>query len=338
MTLEINKPNWKLYTGIPILIFICCYAITITTVYKNNSDLLSYGILTDLLFTSPLIYFFIIRKSNISKLTILRVLLLGILVSGFILNSEKLELLGVLKKWVSPLIEIFLFVFIFHKFRLVNSAAKTQNATKVDFLIHCRNLFGILLSNTKAGNVLASEIAIMYYAFFGKLNNQEKNNFTSYKENGILALLYALLMVLIIETITMHFVFALLNSLFAWILTGLSLYTCLQLFAHIRAIKLRPIKIENNILELRMGLAADASISLSNIKSIEVTTTDCLKTNAEHISLFKTFESHNICIELNHPTEIIKIFGIKKHSSTILLFVDNPAEFKNTLTTFMIND
>ena len=118
MNTEIYKPNIKLYIGVPILIFISCYLVTLTNTFKANSETLSYGIIADLLLTAPLVYFFIIRHSSISKATILRVFLLGILVSGFVLDSEKFEMVNVLKKWISPIIELIVFLFIIKKFQL----------------------------------------------------------------------------------------------------------------------------------------------------------------------------------------------------------------------------
>jgi hypothetical protein len=188
-----------------------------------------------------------------------------------------------------------------------------------------------LLGNKKLGNVVASEISTIYYVFFCATKKTENPKFTSYKESGVLAVLYALLMVLTIETITMHFVFALVGNIFAWILTGLSIYTCLQFFAHIRAVKLRPSNIENNILHLHMGLAADANIDIANIKAIELTTKDYVDNDFVKISLFKKLESHNVRIELYESIEVIKMFGLKSESKTILFFVDSPAELKETI-------
>ena len=98
MNVGIVKPNWKLYLGIPILIYTACYLITFTPTFKTHPQALSYGILADLIIVSPLIYFLIIRKSTISKSTIIRVFLVGIAIAGLILNTEKIEALSVLKK------------------------------------------------------------------------------------------------------------------------------------------------------------------------------------------------------------------------------------------------
>lgn len=333
MNVEIYKPNFKLYIGIPILIFTSCYLVTLTNTFKANTEVLSYGIIADLLLTAPLVYYFIIRNSSISNATILRVFLIGVLVSSLILNSEKFEIIHVLKKWISPVIELIVFLFIIKKFHKLNSDSKREKGNSIDFLFHCRDVFGNLLGNKKLGNIVASEISTIYYLFFYASKKTENSKFTSYKESGVLAVLYALLMVLIIETITMHFVFALVGDIFAWILTGLSLYTCLQFIAHIRAIKLRPSNIENNILYLHMGLAADVNIDISNIKTIELTTKDYVEKDLVKISLLKKLESHNVRIDFYESIEVIKMFGLKTESKAILFFVDSPKEFKETIIT-----
>jgi hypothetical protein len=335
MYIERHKPNCKLYIGIPVFIFISCYLITQTTAFKTNSEALSYGILADLLLTSPLIYFLLIRKSSISKATIIRVILLGILVSGLILNPENFAFVDVLKKWVSPLIELFVFLFIIRKFRKLNSESKLRNINNTDFLIHCREVFTNMLGSRKMGNIIASEISMIYYAFFGRAVKMNTHKYSSYKESAILALLYALLMILIIETIAMHFVFAMLGNVFAWTLTALSLYTCIQLFAHIRAVKLRQITIDNDILNLYMGLAADAKINIANIRTIELTRKEVIDKDVIKISLLKKLEGHNLRIELYEPIEVIKMFGLKKESKTVLFFVDDPNKLRETLMGLM---
>ncbi len=327
MTIDLKNynPSKKLYIGIPFLLYIGCFLITLLPIYKNNINSISLGIVFDLLITIPLIYFLIIRKSNISKLTILRVFLISILLGGIILNSDSNFILNFCKTWISPLVEGTIIFIVIKKLVKKNRLLKLKGEQHIDFLIHCRNIFG----QQKTSNIIASEIAMFYYVFFSSKNqNIGKNNvFTSFKENGLIVVLYTLLSILLIEAVVMHFAFSLINNIFAWIITGLSLYTCMQFFAHIRAIKKRLINIKKNSLELFMGLAADAFIEIDNIKSIEYITKDCDDKDAIKIALLGKLESHNMMLKVKKPIEIIKMFGIKKQASTILFFVDQPTEF-----------
>ena len=131
----------------------------------------------------------------------------------------------------------------------------------------------------------------------------------------------------------MHFLLNLWNTTIAWVLTGLSCYTCLQLFAHIRAVKARSIIINTSSFEVHNGLAGDAYILFDNIEKIEVSNKKPINREAIKISLLKGLENHNIVVYLKSPIETTKIFGIKKHTDTILFFVDKPKEFINILHT-----
>ena len=258
-----NKPNWAIALGIPFLIFVSCLLITFSSKFKGNNELLSNGILFDLLITAPLMYFLAIRKSNVSKLTVIRVFIVGLLFAGVILRSHSNPILQIIKTWISPLIELLVIFIIGSKFYVANKKAKAANENKVDFLMHCRSVMLQVLGTKKWPILIPSEVAVMYYAFF---NVKEKSadyqtKFTSYKENGLLLILGVILSIFLVETTGVHFLLTVWSKTIAWVITGLSLYTCLQLFAHMRAIKARPIVINAHSFEVHNGLAGDACYS-----------------------------------------------------------------------------
>ncbi|MEO6903726.1 MAG: hypothetical protein ABI315_11360 [Bacteroidia bacterium] len=329
-----NKPNWAIALGIPILIFFSCFLITLTTKFKENSNLLSNGILIDILIVAPLIYLLTIRKSNVSKLTVTRIFIVGLLVARFILNAHSNIPLQIIKTWVSPLIEGVVIFFIGSKFYIANKKAKETITNKLDFLVHCRAIMFQVLGNEKFGNIVSSEIAVLYYAFFARkekiIDNETK--FTSYKENGISIILWIILLIFLIETTGMHFLLSVWSSTIAWVITALSFYTCLQLFAHLKALKARPITINKDSFEIHNGLAGDAYILFDNIEKFELTKKTPPDRNSIKIQLLKGLENHNVVVYLKTPIEVTKFFGIKKSTDTVLFFVDNSKEFSTVLT------
>jgi hypothetical protein len=56
------------------------------------------------------------------------------------------------------------------------------------------------------------------------------------------------------------------------------------------------------------------------------------------MSLLKGLENHNIVVYLKNSIEVTKIFGIKKHTDTVLFFVDKPKEFINAVATRLTNN
>jgi hypothetical protein len=333
-----RKPNWKIAIGIPLLIFFGAFLISLTAKFKAHQDILSNAMLIDILVLSPLVYFLAIRKSSISKLTVIRIFVVGLTVASLILNTQTNSYLHLLKIWVSPFIEGGVIVFIISKFYVVNKKAKA-NHHPLDFLTHCRAVMLEVIGNEKFGNLISSEIAVLYYTFLGKKDKgiDYKTKFTAYKESGILAVLWIFMMIILVETTGLHFLLALWSKTLAWILTGLSLYTIIQLFAHLRALKARPITIHSDALEIHHGLAGDAYILFENIESFELSKKMTLNRIAIPLMLIKNLEEYNFVVYLKTPIEVTKLFGMKKSTDTVLFCVDQSEDFAKALTLKMKN-
>lgn len=332
-----HKPNWSIALGIPFLIYLLCLLIPLSSVFTANRHILSNAILGDLLITAPLIYFLAIRKTGIAKLSVLRVFAAGILFAGFILRGHSEPVLQLIRTWISPLIELLVVFIICRKFYAACKNAKAGEHH--DFLLHCRRVIYEIVANEKAAAILSSEIAVFYYAFSVRKRRPADylTRFSSYKENGLPAILIAILFIFLIEAIGMHFLLSLWNKIAAWIITGLSLYTCMQLFAHIRAIKARPIILNPHFFEIHNGLAGDSLIELDNINKIELSSKTPGNRSSIKISLLKGLEPHNVVVYLKKPVTVTKAFGIKKQTDTVLFFVDKPKEFMNLIHEYMAN-
>lgn len=319
-----QQPNWKIAIGLPLSVFAACFLITCSSVFKSHQTVFSNVIFADLIITAPLVYFLAIRKSSVSKLTIIRISVAGLFIAGLLLNTP---LLHFIKTWIYPGVEVLMIFLLGRKFYVANKAT----GETADFLSYCRTIMQKVTGHEKAGNIISSEIAVLYYAFLGRKdkNIDYRSTFTSYKENGILLVLGTLLSLFLIETTGVHFLLQLWNTTLAWILTALSFYTCLQLFAHMKAVKARPIKLGTDTLEIHNGLAGDTFILYENIAKFEVS--NKRPADAIKIALIQGLENHNCIIYLKHPIQVTKIFGIKKTTNTVLFFVDKPKEFEMAL-------
>jgi hypothetical protein len=327
-----KRVNWKLAIGLPLLVITTCYFIPHSPVFVNRQNLLTNAILGDVLLTAPILYYLVIRKTGTSAWSIIRLFTICLLSAGFILNGVNNEVLHFIKIWISPLLEAGLIFFIARKFYVSNRNAKLSGLGNLDFLSHTRRIMKEVTGSERAGNILSSEIAVFYYAFAGGTANAvQKTTFTSHKKSGMVLVLGTFLSLFIIETIGVHFLIALWKSVVAWIFTGLSIYTCLQLFAHIRALRMRPSRIHLDSVELHNGLAADAIIDLNNISEAILSKKNIEGGCQVKLSLINGLEPHNVIIRTKRPVTVTKIFGIQKPADTILFFVDSPEEFIETL-------
>lgn len=319
--------------GIAALICIACTLITFTSKFQEHPDKISIAIIIDLLIVSPLTYYLIIRKSNVSKFTVLRVLMVGILVATALVSKSNPLVIHIVKTWISPLVEIALIGIIIWKFYRANKLVKTTNQYQPDFLIYCRSLLQSVLGSEKIGNMIASEIAVFYYTFSRKGKTIDyKASFTSYKENGIILVLSTFLVLFVIETASMHFLFLLWNKTAAWILTSLSIYSCLQLFAHIKALRTRPTIIANNYVLIRNGLmGGDAVVDINNVLKIELTKKTFIEEDVVNLAFLRGLENYNIAMYLHYEVVVTKAFGIKKKGRILLVNIDSPKNFIETI-------
>ena len=329
----VQKPNWKLSLGIPAFIFSVCIFICFSTAFHKHQTLFENAVLADLLITAPIAYLFTIRNTNISKTTGIRVFVMGLLLAGWILNSSGNTALHFIKTFISPCIELFVIIFISRKFYIANRNAKRHNITSIDFLRYCRTILTEVTGSKKVGNIFASEISVFYYSFASNnsKNIDYKTRFSIHKESGVRMILGLILSILLIETGAMHLLIRTWNAKVAWGVTGLSFYTCLQLFAHMQAISKRPVHLNTNSLEIYNGLAGDVFIPYHIIEKVELDSKPFKDTTAVKISLLKTLESHNCIIYLKEPVIVTKMFGIKKTANEILFFIDKKKEFISKL-------
>jgi len=172
----------------------------------------------------------------------------------------------------------------------------------------------------------------LYYAF-APLKKQPHDSFSYSRTTGGIPILGVFLLCMLAEGIGLHFLIAKWSPMTAWIFSGLSAYTMLQLYAHMRAMKARPIRVENGMLYLRNGLAADVSVPIADIAEITLTTRTSPKEKALKLALFGALEGHTMRIQLRQPVTVTRMFGIRRQAGVLLFAVDKPAELQEVIAT-----
>jgi len=314
------RPNWTLALGLPLLVMTACTMLVFTPLFLHHEQRLSAAIVLDLTVTAPLLYFLAIRKTSISNVTTIRIFLLGVLLAGLLLGKQT-PFLHFIKTWISPLVECWIIYIIARKFY----QARKQNKGETDFLTQARDTAARITGSQHLGNILGSEWATLYYAL-APTPALPAGAFSYARSTGAAPVTSAFLICMVAEGIGLHFLIARWSPLTAWILTGLSAYTMLQLFAHIRAMKARPIRVEEGRIFLRNGLVADVAIDLSNIEEITLTTRTSSKEKALKLALFGALESHAVRIKLRQPVTVTRLFGIRRQADVLLFAVDKPAD------------
>lgn len=315
---------------VPILLILIMWSITKSPLFYAHQKELSAAILLDLLLMMPFLHFLMIRKKKIPKLTIVSVFVVGIFTAGFILPKSNQSLLIIIKTYFFPLLELGVFSFLIYKASQVLRKFKSDENSNLDFFDAIQIAVKSIVPN-KISGFLATEIAVVYYAFFSwKKPSLKENEFSNYKENGIKILLFAFILIICIETFALHVFVEKYSFIIAWLLSFLSVYTMLQIFALIKSLSKRPIYIDksNQQIVLRFGFFGLAQIPFSNIDFIALHDKD-LPENKSVIpfSPLGTLGGHNVIFNLKTELQFEGFYGSHKNANKIAVFVDDKNRF-----------
>ena len=123
------------------------------------------------------------------------------------------------------------------------------------------------------------------------------------------------------------------STTLAWVLTGLSFYSALQLIGIIRSVPKRPITVRNNQMILRFGILSETVIPYDAIERIETANSsnfDKAK-GTKTLSLLGELEHSNIAIYLKAPQQLQFLYGTPKTYTKLFLFVDDHLRFKSEI-------
>lgn len=157
--------------------------------------------------------------------------------------------------------------------------------------------------------------------------------FTYHKRSGIKALLFALLLAAIVETVVLHYFLAMWNHWIALVATASSVWVVLQVLAQIRAIGMRPVFIDDGVLCIRNGMYELSRIPLSAIERVTVTGKDAEAGDSQMKPLHCCVPAgHNVIVYLNQQQEATLLYGKRRPFQAALLAIDEPQRFAEALS------
>ncbi|MDH7446103.1 hypothetical protein [Aquimarina sp. 2201CG14-23] len=332
MNNKLSISNSIIIFGFPLLIIVLMIVIANSRLFELNPEALSIGITADLLFTVPFIYFLLIRKKNIPKITVLSLFIIGVVVTTFIIPEENQFFLDQIKTWFLPIVEIGVFSFVVYKVRKVLKSYRINKEDDRDFFSTLKITCEEILPK-KISVLLAMEIAVFYYGFiYWKKRKLRNNEFSYHKNSGTISILIALIPIIGIETYVLHILLMKWSIIAAWIVSGLSIYSGFQIFGFLKSMLKRPSSIETNTLYLRYGILSEAAIDIDNIASVEISSKPIEFTdNTLKLSPLGELESHNMILTVKNENSMIGLYGIKRKFKTLAFYIDKKEEFKAEL-------
>lgn len=329
--IKINRLIWAIMA--PALVFIFCIILSQTVLFKLNSPLLSKAITIDLLISAPLLYYIFIRKTQVSKTSILLVILAGFFIAKLFLPANSQYFLDGIKIIGIEVIEIFLIILLIFRIRKAIKKQKEGPNRQPDFnhILHdvCREILP-----KGVAEIFASEISVLYYGLFcWRKKIPSTNEFTYHKKTGSISFLSAIIFLAFIEVFALHMLAARWSTTIAWVLTAIGMYTTIQFLGIIRSITKRLIIISNHQLTVRYGIWKEAIIELENISAVSLSKKipELAPQPILPLSLLSKLEGHSIIITLKNENQMRGLYGIKRNFKTLLLHVDDKDRFVELL-------
>ncbi len=301
--------------------------------FRTQNQLLGLGVTFDFLISIPIIYLLLVQKAKIDKFRLLQIFYIGFLLCYLLLPKSQQQFVNLFRIYVIPILELFLLSVVIIQIKKIRFQFKLLNNEKLDFFDKISKVLPNFLPEL-ASKVFINEIAVIYYCFISREKTFPSNNHFSYHKNtGTIALLWAIVGIILIETFAIHLIINKFSTSLAILLSLLSFYTILQLVAIIKSIKIRPIILGQNELNLRYGIVSNVKINYKNISEISYFSKEIEKNGSiKKLSIFVAFESHNILLKLHEPCTITGIYGINYTTNKIVFFVDDPQMFLSQIT------
>ncbi len=324
--------SYLLAFGIPFVMVMLMIVLVKSPWFMEHPGELSPGITFDLVLTIPLIYFLLIRKTAIPRFTVIPLFITGILVAGMIIPSDHQFFLTQVKKWILPAVELMVLTVVMIKLYRTRQLYRIQKGQAHDFFTALRNAASEVLPK-RLSTVFTTEIAVFYYGFaHWKKGTLRKNEFSYHKDSGTQAVLGAIIFLVISETFVFHILLQTWSETAAWVLSGLSVYSGLQVFGLMRSMSKRPIVVANEYLELRYGIFGEATIPLKEIKEVKVIYGE-LPEDKKIIRLcpMGSLESPNMVLHLRSDQVLHRFYGLRKVFSSIAFYVDEKERLESSL-------
>jgi hypothetical protein len=328
MTKLLSSTRQLLLFGIPLGMFVSLVFLIKSPNLPIDSDLVTLALTIDLIISVPFIYFLLIRKTTIPKTTVVPMMILGLTLGSIFLPKEHQAYLELFKTWVLPIIELSIFTFIFIKIRAILKKYKAEKLENPDFFSTIKTICSEILP-PKTVILFATEVAVLYYGFIHwKSRKLVAHEYSYHKRSGTPALLWILILLILVETFSLHLLLLKWSPLLAWVLFIFSIYSAVQILGFAKSLTQRPIKVEKNRVLLRYGILNEVEIFLSDIISIDALEYSPQKEEGlKSLSPLGEMEKPNVQITLSKEYTASGFYGKKSKFKILVLHVDEDSEF-----------
>jgi hypothetical protein len=185
---------------------------------------------------------------------------------------------------------------------------------------------------------IALEVAMLYYALGGRGERNRPATLAAFEvDPSASAIMIGLILVMAVETPALHFLLAQWSPRLAWVLTSLSVYSILWVIGDLRAMRRRPVLVDDQRLLVRVGLRCHAVIDRRAIASVQAPPDRGISWHEPGRINASRPATPNVVVVLQRPTIVTGMFGIRRAVTRLGLRLSQPARFRDAIITHSID-
>ncbi|MCZ8495130.1 beta-carotene 15,15'-monooxygenase [Priestia megaterium] len=293
------------------------------------------GSILDLSLVAPLLFLAWQRRFSLKYFIVL--MATGLIAARFIIPSEYFASFQSVM-WLGVGIEGLLILFelslLFMLFKNVPPILRRIRSSSLPLLFSFSRAVNEKFPKQTFIHILCSEMLMFYYAFgtWKKKPNDEANTFTLYKRSSFVTFQIMIIHAIVIETLGLHWLLHNTSMTLSIVLLVLNIYSIVFFIGDIQALRLNPLRVDDDRLYISFGLAKRIEIPFRDIAEIvedaHILQQKVPNTTIEFIA--RDFETvhPDLLLILKSPVEATLFMCIKKKYKQVAIRVDNPHGFK----------
>jgi hypothetical protein len=323
------SPRLVLFGAFAVAVYLTAAVLGGHLAVLPNGHAVSVGVVTDLAVLVPCAYYaLVVRPRQWPLVAVVPAVLAGVLLARTVLPAgyrgslQYMEVLGFVA-------EAALLGWVACRAGRALRSARTTEATDPLSQLHAS---ARAVVPGRAATVLAAELGVAYYGLVAWRARAHvppgAEAFTTHRRSGHGGLVFALLLITGVEGLVVHLLLAGRSAAAAWSVTALSVYGAFWLVADYRATVLAPLAWDGTALCLRSGLRWRARVARGQIAG--VSRAPLAGPGRGHSVAFLT--EPNVWIECASPVVLEGPYGIRRETTRVGLFVDEPDRLVAALT------
>jgi hypothetical protein len=300
---------------IACLVFVRMYA------SAANADVAAWGVTVDLTITIPALYWLlVVRTGRARPLTIAPVFLIGTMLASVVIPRGQQQFLHELGRFAVPIAEVLL---IGALARRVLKTAKLRSVPSDPYeriVLAARTLAG----DNRVASVIASEVAMFYFAFLGWRKRPESvpgRAITFHERNGWSTIAACILVLIAAEGIGMHLLLGIWSTTAAWAWSALDVWAAIWIVGDAQALRLRRSFVTRDALHIRYGMRWNVTVPRELIASIEEIRSES-EWKRKDVLKVAILDEPRWLVTLHEPVIAHGLLGVRKEVRAIALLPD----------------